>query len=593
MTTYSLAAMAQQCEGAHRDKAGWRAKCPVHQGHSDNSLHLWEEGDNLRVHCFSGCLAKDILGVLGVAGPARQETPYEAVYSYRDLQGYVLYQVVRLPGKQFRQRRPDPVEPGKWHWDTKGVGLVLYHLPEIQQAITLKQPIYLVEGEKDVETLRALGLVATCNRGGAMKWDDSYTVELQGADVIILPDNDKPGKDHAALIAGRLRGSVRRLTVVTLPDLPDHGDVSDWLAAGHTLKDLQALVATASPTVEQPHLVLTRFSDVEPEDVSWLWQPYIPLKKLTILEGDPGQGKTYLMLAIAAAITHGYSLPDQRGRVPPPHMDWGTVLYMSGEDDLADTLVPRAMKAGANRERLIAIRGWSSGGEVEPFSFAQLSLLNDAIRDTRARLVIIDPIQAFIGAQVDIHRTNEVRPLMTQLKNIAEAQRCAILIIRHLTKGPGKALYRGQGSVDFTAAARSVLVVAESLEDETKKVMAHEKSSLDQKGASQVFQLTNEGFTWCGTSKVSADDLVSQQPIKSQHQRDAATEWLTEALQDGERLAQTVYEEAEANGIRQRTLNRAKVDCKIVTFQKDRRWYWKLPEPWDDLTPSEDNDVPF
>lgn len=580
--TTSAAQLAQQCDGAHQDKDGWRARCPVHQGHSDTSLHLWEEAGNLRVHCFSGCKAQDILTALGAQPRARRAEHYDAIYSYRALDGTVLYQVVRMLGKQFRQRRPDPINVGRWLWDTKGVSLVLYHLPEVKQAVTLHQPIYIVEGEKDVETLRALGLVATCNRGGAGKWEDSYTAALDNADVLVLPDNDQPGKDHAALVAARLRGTVRSLSIVVLPDLPERGDVSDWLQQGHTLKELQALTAKTPPTITRPRLILKRFSEIEPEEVSWLWHPYIPLKKLTILEGDPGQGKTFLMLALAAAVTQGHSFPDQRGRVPPPHMNWGTVLYMSAEDDLADTLIPRALSAGAVRERIISVCGWTNGGEVEPFSFAQLALLSEAIGDTKARLVIVDPLQGFIGEKVDTHRTNEVRPIMSQLRNIAEVHRCAILLIRHLNKGIGKALYRGQGSVDFTAAARSVLVVAESLEDETKKVMAHEKSSLAPKGASLVFRITNEGFHWCGTSGIGADELVYQQPIKEQHQRRAAAEWLGSALEGGEQQVETLKVEAEANSIAWRTLFRAKSALHIISFKRDGKWFWKLPEPWDE-----------
>jgi RecA-family ATPase len=180
---------------------------------------------------------------------------------------------------------------------------------------------------------------------------------------------------------------------------------------------------------------------------------------------------------------------------------------------------------------------------------------------------------------------------MQQLKNIAEKHRCSMLLIRHLNKGAGKALYRGQGSVDFTAAARSVLVVAESLEDDTKKVMAHEKASLQRKGASQVFQLTNEGFYWCGTSKVNAEDLVSQAPRKTAHQQHAAAEWLAQTLDRTERLANMIYAEAEANGISRRTLERAKTQLKVMSFQKENKWYWKLPDGWD-LDP-DDDPIPF
>lgn len=587
-----IAGIAQRCHGAHQDKDGWRAKCPVHQGQSDTSLHLWEEGDTFHVHCFAGCPAADILRVLDINRP-RRDPVYEAIYTYHDAQGHSAYQVVRLPGKKFRQRHPDPVNPGQWIWDMKGVTRMLYRLPEVLQAITMKQPVYLVEGEKDVETLRRLGAVATCNVGGANKWDDNYNESLQGADVVILPDNDPPGQQHARLIAARLRGVVRRLTIIHLPNLPDKGDVTDWVQAGNVLADLQTLLGTTRPSIEAPHLILTKLEDVEPEAISWLWEPYIPRNKLTFLEGDPGQGKTYLMLAIAAAITRGYHLPDQEGRVKPPHGDPGQVIYITAEDGIADTLRPRAEKAGADLSKLFVVEGWSSGGQVEPFSFQHLSLLADVIHDMQAQLVILDPIQAFLGGKVDMFRANEVRPFMAQLGRLASVHHCAVMAIRHLTKGTGKAMYRGQGSIDFTAAARSVLVVGESLEDERKRILAQSKNSLAEKGASIVYQITDEGFFWCGTTQVGADELLSAQPQKKEQQIQAVCEWLIDVLKRGAKPATLVYDEADANGIAKRTLERAKATMHILTYKQGPRWYWKLPgvdRTWEEAS---DEDLPF
>lgn len=591
----TVAELAQRCDGAHRDKQGWRAKCPVHDGKSDTSLHLWEEQEQLQVHCFAGCQPRDILDWLGVAKQPRREEVYESLYSYHDERGNLLYQVVRKPGKKFVQRRPHPTKPGEWLWDMKGVTRVMYRLPEVLQAITLQTPIYLVEGEKDVETLRGHGLVATCNVGGANKWEDSYNASLQNAQIIVLPDNDKPGKDHAALVASRLRGIVRSLSIVELPDLPEKGDITDWLQAGSTVEDLKVLAKSTKPTIIAPHLVVTKLADIEPEEISWLWHPYLPLGKLTLLEGDPGQGKTYLMLAVAAAVTKGYHLPDQRGRVASPHGQPGHVLYLTAEDGLADTIRPRAEKAEADLHKLSVVEGWTSGGDLEPFSFAQLSLLGEVIRDLQIKLVIIDPIQAFLGANVDMHRANEVRPLMAQLGRLAALHHCCILCIRHITKGVGKALYRGLGSIDFTAAARSVLVIAESLEDESKRVMAQAKNSLDAKGASIVFQIMDDGFRWCGTSKVSADELLSQQPTKQQHQRSSAKEWLRQTLKNRELAQQTIEEEARANGISWRTIERAKAELGVVAYKTQGRWYWKLPGSVDDAWDirSDDDDLTF
>ena len=226
--TAEIAGIAQRCEGAHHDKHGWRAKCPLHQGQSDTSLHLWEEEGHIRVHCFAGCRMVDVLAWLDIARPQPRQVA-EAIYTYHTPEGHVLFQVVRMPGKSFFQRRPDPTTPGKYINKMNGVQRVLYRLPEVQHAIVAQLPIYLVEGEKDVETLRQHGLVATCNAGGAGKWDDTYSESLRHAEVILLPDNDKAGRDHARVIQSRLAGFVKSLTVLSLPDLPERGDVTDWL----------------------------------------------------------------------------------------------------------------------------------------------------------------------------------------------------------------------------------------------------------------------------------------------------------------------------------------------------------------------------
>jgi len=593
----TLAELAQRCEGAHHDKGGWRAKCPVHQGSSDTSLHLWEEHGEIRVHCFAGCLGTTVMEHLGLARAPRRAR-YDALYTYHDLQGYPRFQVVRVQhptrGKTFFQRRPHPTEPGQWLNDLKGVSLVLYRLPELAPAIAGGLPIYLVEGEKDVETLRAAGLVATCNPMGAEKWQDSYSETLRGASIILLPDNDAPGRKHADLVTRRLSGYVRSLVRVDLPDLPAHGDVSDWLPT-HSLEALQALIQAARPAVVAPHLVLTKLASVEPEAVTYLWEPYVPRGKLTLLEGDPGLGKTFLMFALATAVTQGYSLPSQDGRVSPARYPPGTVIYLSAEDGIADTLRPRAGILGADLERLYVLEGWTTTGELLPWTFAQLTLLREAIHDLQASLVVIDPLQAYLGADVDMHRANEVRPLLMQLGQVAAQTRCAIVPLRHWNKQVGgKLLYRGMGSIDFSAAARSVLVIGEAPDDERLRIVAQIKHSFGPTGRSMVFSLAADGFHWHGASELDGDSLTRMQPRKREHQLSNAAKWLKQALQDGPQPQTLIQTAAEAVGIAERTLNRAKAMLGILSSKShgDGRWYWRLPDfqPWDREPGDEDPD---
>ncbi len=170
----------------------------------------------------------------------------KARYPYTAADGQLLFEVVRLEPKSFRQRRPDGA--GGWIWKTKGMPLVLYRLPSVLAAVEAGTVVYVVEGEKSADSLAALGVTATCSPAGAGKWRDSYSPALAGADVVLLPDNDPAGRDHVAGIATSLRRMhhrAARLRVLTLPDLPDKGDVVDWLAAGGTIEALAALADAA------------------------------------------------------------------------------------------------------------------------------------------------------------------------------------------------------------------------------------------------------------------------------------------------------------------------------------------------------------
>lgn len=320
-------------------------------------------------------------------------------------------------------------------------------------------------------------------------------------------------------------------------------------------------------------------SSIPREDVSWLWSPYIPMNKITLMEGDPGAGKTFLLLAICAAVTQGWHLPDQFGKVPAPDPDLaGNVIYITAEDAPGDTLRPRAEDLGANLDRLYVVPN------VETFDLSSIPRIAAMVTERQARLLVIDPLTAFLGAEMDMHRTNEVRPFMTLLSTIAQQAQCAIVAVRHWTKATGgKARHRGQGNMDFFAAARSVLSIGESPEDEKLRIMAQAKNSLGAYGRSLVFEIKENSLFWAGTSELTADELSQLQPHKYKHQRQDAVIWLTECLSDGPKPAKLVIQMAEATGISQRTLERAKASLKILSVYIEGQWCWKLRryDPWD------------
>lgn len=237
--------------GARPSGDGWIARCPAHDDYRP-SLSIGE-GDDGRtlLHCFAGCSIGDITRAMGIEvkelfppDPTYEGREVEDVYQYTDEDGNVLYEVVRFFPKGFMQRRPDPSKESGYVWETRGVRRVLYGLKYLKEDIEKGDPIFIVEGEKDVHTMWKLGLAATTIAGGAgAKWLPEYTEALRGADVIVLPDNDKTGREFAQKVANALYGKVKSLCVVELPGLPEKGDISDWIDMGHTLEELRQIVS--------------------------------------------------------------------------------------------------------------------------------------------------------------------------------------------------------------------------------------------------------------------------------------------------------------------------------------------------------------
>ncbi len=328
---------------------------------------------------------------------------------------------------------------------------------------------------------------------------------------------------------------------------------------------------------------IVNLSDVEPEEVNFLWPPYIPLGKLTILEGDPGLGKTFLSLCICAAISNGGVLPDQDGK-PTVQLNKGRVLFMTAEDGLADTLVPRLEMMGADRRQISCLTGWRTAESEEEMSFtlADVNVLRAALEEVKPDLVVIDPLQAYLGGSVDMHRANETRPLLSNLGRIAEEYGCAVLAIRHLSKGGSKALYRGLGSIDFTAAARSVLTVGQ--EPVTKqKGMAHIKSSCAANGVTLSFDIHPDfGFTWSGVSNFTIEDLLASPSAAKDDQEDngndsrleEAIEFLYEILGDGPIESKEIQKQAKQASIKWRTIQRAKEQLEFKAFKEGDVWFW-------------------
>ena len=383
--------------------------------------------------------------------------------------------------------------------------------------------------------------------------------------VFLCLDADKTGEDACKRLAGLLPDTVSVTRIQ--PCMKDWNDVlvhRGEIANRNYFKSIVLKEPSKPETVK-----IIRMSDVELTPVEWLWKPYLPFGKLSVLQGNPGEGKTYFAMHLAAACTNGKLLPNME------RMEPFNVIYQTAEDGLGDTVKPRLIEAGADLDRVLVIDD----------SDVQLTLSDEriekAIIENNARLVIIDPIQAYLGADVDMNRANEVRPIFMRLGQVAQRTGCAILLIGHLNKAAGmQSLQRGLGSIDIAAAVRSVMFIGKLKHDPTMRILTHEKSSLAPPGVSLAFSLGDEsGFRWVGEYDITADEMLSgiepQRETKTQQAKDLICTLLAGGKQV---LSEDIDKAALERGIPGRTVRDAKrelgdaLKSKIVEGRKKVFW---------------------
>ena len=383
--------------------------------------------------------------------------------------------------------------------------------------------------------------------------------------VFLCLDADKAGEDACKRLAGLLPDTVSVTRIQ--PCMKDWNDVLAHRAEIPNRNYFKSIVLKEPSKPETVKII--RMSDVELTPVEWLWKPYLPFGKLSVLQGNPGEGKTYFAMHLAAACTNGKLLPNME------RMEPFNVIYQTAEDGLGDTVKPRLIEAGADLDRVLVIDD----------SDVQLTLSDErierAIIENNARLVIIDPIQAYLGANVDMNRANEVRPIFMRLGQVAQRTGCAILLIGHLNKAAGmQSLQRGLGSIDIAAAVRSVMFIGKLKHDPTMRILTHEKSSLAPPGVSLAFSLGDEGgFRWFGEYDITADEMLSgiepQRETKTQQAKDLICTLLAGGKQV---LSEDIDKAALERGIPGRTVRDAKrelgdtLKSKIVEGRKKVFW---------------------
>jgi putative DNA primase/helicase len=535
--------------------------------------------------------------------PARREAGRQprktaALYLYHRADGVVLFRVRRFAPKGFQPEHP--TDDGGWTPGMNGTTPVLYRLPSLTAAPG--RVVFVTEGEKDADRLASLGLMSTTNAGGSASWRKhaaDYCEAFRGRSLaVVLVDNDLAGRKWAGEVAASIAAVDCPVVVLELPDLPEGGDVSDWLDAGHTVEELKARVASAqrwAPEVStaedtlkpEPARTLPRsyavcISDVEREDVEWLWYGRIARGKITLIDGDPGQGKSVLTTDTAARVTTGNAWPDGQ-----PCLIRGPVLLLGAEDAIADTVRPRLEATGADISQTHALPTVGDPpNQHQPSIPDDLDYIEAALIATGAVLLVIDPLMAYLAGTVNSYRDQDVRRALAPLQAMIERLRVAAVVIRHLNKSSGgPAVYRGGGSIGLAGAARIVLAVGLDPEDETRRILAPVKANLTEPSPSLAYRLVADAgivrIDWLGSSDVTAAQLMAA-PVTEEDRSalDAAVAFLRELLSNGASVtSKDVQAQRAQAAITYDTLRRAQQRLRIKPHKDGMSgpWMWSLP----------------
>ncbi len=446
----------------------YECRCPAHDD-QHASLTVRDGDIKVLLMCHAGCSYEQICAAMNLAPSelyfedrSQSEEP-EGVYRYEDEDGNLLFEVVRFPGKQFRQRRADG------QWGLSGTRRVLYNLPGVLAGIAAYRWIFVCEGEKDAQAIIKSGGVGTCNPMGAGAWRPEYASSLAGGNIRIVADRDEPGRAHANTISESLVGVVSRVEVVE----PAYGkDAYEHLQAGFGLEDFQ-------PLEQENGLILVRMSEVTPEDVHWVegYRNLIGYKQIALLTGMPGVNKTTFACNVAASMTRRSE----------------NCLLISAEDDIT-VLRARVEAAGGDPNLCFGAHmrrdGLDGGLVLLPSDVAEIG---KTVERRGIRLVVLDPIQAHFDPGVDSFRDQSVRNALAPLGAVARRTGCAVIIINHLTKGRElDPMRRAGGSIGIAGLSRTCLLMGmhpESHPDEGRRIVAPFKNAYGPLGASHEFRV--------------------------------------------------------------------------------------------------------
>jgi len=397
---------------------------------------------------------------------------------------------------------------------------------------------------------------------------------------VTLPSASGAAGRNSALAS--LAGAMRRKgcsSLVILAALEEQNKTYDSPLEDKDLRTIAESIARYPPQERGREGIaqVVCLESVPPRPIDWLSPGWLAYRTVSLLSGDPGVGKTWLALAMAANLSRG--ITPITGEPCRP----GKTLYLSRENPVPEVVVPRLVAHEADLTMIRYLDIMSYGGNDHPVTLADIDGIEGVVTAEGIRLVLFDPIQSYLGADVDAHRANETRPIMDRLAGLAERTGCCVLLLRHLNKASsGKALHRGQGSVDFTGAARTELFAEDHPSEKERRVLALAKSNLGRIPDSLLWGIENSRVVWHGSCSLRADDLAGTPTSESEGAKlEEAKDFLRSELIGGPVSAGEILSRAGAAGIAEKTLRRAKgelrVGSKKVTVNEVSQWAWVLP----------------
>lgn len=599
----------------------YMARCPAHDDRRA-SLSV-SSGDDGRIllKCQAGCSTESVAAALGLSlsdlfpqgdSKSRQRGNIKpqivATYAYKDAAGKLLGEKLRYSDKHFSWRKP---VGNSWEWKKPG-NIVPYNL----QAVLKNEHVYLVEGEKYVDTITAQGRPATCSPDGAGpgKWKSEYSEWFKGKTVFIIPDNDEVGRAFAQEEAEKISAVAQCVKVLDLcaiwPELPEHGDTTDLaqhMGAAQAMGAISKLAAEAPNWAPEdaPSGILACFKTLdvfEEQEAEWLVPGWIPQGQITLLAADGGVGKTSLWVHIIAKLSAGQPcILDPPGHTRQPLR----VAFMTTEDSIRQKLKKKLRIAWANMKNIIApdFLGDTSGA-LQSFKFGSADMAS-AIRYFKPALCVFDPVQGFVPPLINMGSRNAMRDCTAPLITLGEECGTTSLIVSHTNKRKGASgRDRIADSADLWDVARSV-IMAGYTEEQGARYLSNEKNNYAALHETLLFsidgdgQIIGEGTTW----KRDRDFMQAAADFKGNSKREDCKEWLLHELNEagGAVTSKDLSDKARAEGYSADVLRRAKDELKrkgeIHYYQtgsaKAKTWHVGLTSCNDFQELSPDTETPF